>query len=326
MPQTTEKILDVKGLSISFRGENGWLRAVDGVDFSVSQGECVGLVGESGSGKSITSLSLMGLLDKDHAKVEASKSDFLGNSLLDMNEKQLRKIRGDRMSMIFQEPMTSLNPVYTVGNQISEVLKLHKGMSNSEALAKSEKLIELVKIPSAKHCLKRYPHELSGGMRQRVMIAMALACEPELLIADEPTTALDVTIQAQILSLMNDLRKKLGKAIIMITHDLGVVANVCQRVLVMYGGRIVESGPTKEIFENPKHPYTKGLLGSIPKLGGASKRLKTIPGSVPSIAEFPKGCRFADRCVSAQTRCFDEVPTVSRYGDLHEASCFLLND
>ena len=249
-------ILDVKNLKVSFKSQSGWLEAVPGVSFSVAKGQCIGLVGESGSGKSVTNLAIMGLLDKSKAKIQADHIKFCEDEIGHLSEKQFREIRGIKIGMIFQEPMTSLNPVYTVGQQISEVLKVHKKMRGKIVKSRVIELLDLVKIPAPETRVNCYPHELSGGMRQRVMIAMALACEPDLLIADEPTTALDVTIQAQILNLIDELREQLTMSIILITHDLGVVAETCDKVLVMYGGRIVEEGAVSEIFQNPKHPYT----------------------------------------------------------------------
>ena len=318
-------VLDVKGLKISFKGESQWLKAVDGVSFSVAKGETLGLVGESGSGKSVTNLGLMGLLSKETSRVESEYINFTGEDISGLSERKFRKIRGDRMSMIFQEPMTSLNPVYTVGQQIVEVLRLHRSMKKKDARLRAIELLELVKIPAPEKRVDSYPHEMSGGMRQRVMIAMALACEPELLIADEPTTALDVTIQTQILNLINELKTKLNMAVIFITHDLGVVAETCDKVMVMYGGKIVESGDVRSVFENPKHPYTQGLLQSIPKIGEKKDRLSTIEGSVPSIDKFPAGCRFADRCQLADEKCFNEVPGEVKISEHHSSSCFRLS-
>jgi oligopeptide/dipeptide ABC transporter ATP-binding protein len=316
-------LLEVKGLATSFKTDRGRFRAVDDVTFNIAKGESVGLVGESGCGKSVTSLSILRLLHSSHGTIDAGQILFDGNDLLKLTEAQMQKIRGNRISMIFQEPMTSLNPVFTIGEQIAEVFRIHQHSSHADAKAKSIQMLDLVKIPAAASRFSEYPHQLSGGMRQRVMIAMALACKPELLVADEPTTALDVTIQAQILALMSELQKELGMAILLITHDLGVVANMCKRVLVMYGGNIVEQAPVADIFATPKHPYTIGLLQSIPRLGKKVKKLHTIEGSVPPLGEFPDGCKFQNRCSLVRDRCRKEVPPLAEVSKDQLAACWV---
>ena len=290
-----DRLLDVRNLHTSFKTSDGIVRAVDGVDFHVDRGEILGLVGESGCGKSVTSLSLMGLVAKP-GKVEAGEVIFDGRDLLTLPPKELRELRGDRISMIFQQPTSSLNPVYNIGWQIGEVLELHRNLKRGPARERAGELLRMVGIPDPISRLAAFPHSLSGGMAQRVMIAMALACEPELLIADEPTTALDVTIQAQILDLMRDLQRETGTAIILITHDLGVVAEMCDRVAVMYAGEIVEQTDVRSLFADPMHPYTKGLIGSVPTLGLVQPELTTIPGAVPNLIDLPPACRFAPRC------------------------------
>ena len=294
-----DKLLDVRGLRTHFHTDRGLFRAVDGIDFSVERGRTVGLVGESGCGKSVTSLSVMGLVASPPGQVAADAISFEGRNVLGLSADERRKLRGGKMSMIFQEPMTSLNPVHTIGQQIVEAILAHTTLSPAAAKARPNEMLDLVRIPSAAERVDDYPHRLSGGMRQRVMIAMALACEPALLIADEPTTALDVTIQAQILDLLQDLQRRLGMAILIITHDLGVIAEVADEVLVMYAGKIVESAPVAALFADPQHPYTIGLLGSIPRIEIDRERLSTIEGTVPSPNNQPKGCRFAPRCRSA---------------------------
>jgi oligopeptide/dipeptide ABC transporter ATP-binding protein len=323
-----ETILEEKNLQTSFSTESGPVNAVDGVSFTVQKGRTLGVVGESGCGKSVTSLSIMRLIPNPPGEIVGGEIIYKGRDLLKLSLPEMRKLRGNEISMIFQEPMTSLNPVFTIGNQIMETLRLHQGLSRKEAHAKAIDLLRLVNIPSAETRVDEFPHQLSGGMRQRVMIAMALACKPNLLICDEPTTALDVTIQAQILELMRKLRNDLGMAMILITHDLGVVAETADDVAVMYAGRIVEQGAVAEIFARPKHPYTQGLLGSIPKLntaGGKKQRLMAIPGMVPSLADLPKGCRFQDRCPHVFDRCRAESPPLRAVpGDTtgHTVSCW----
>ena len=291
-----QRLLEVRGLQTSFHTTDGVVRAVTGVDFHVDRGEILGLVGESGCGKTVTALSILGLIAAP-GRIEAGEILFDGRDLRTIASADLRSLRGDRVSMIFQQPQGSLNPVYDVGRQISEVLEIHKGMKEKTARLRAAELLRMVGIPDPERRLEAYPHSLSGGMAQRVMIAMALACEPELLIADEPTTALDVTIQAQILDLMRALQADTGTAIILITHDLGVVAEMCDRVAVMYAGEIVEEADTGTLFANPSHPYTHGLIGSVPTLGQVRNELMTIPGSVPNLIDLPGGCRFAPRCV-----------------------------
>ncbi len=314
-------LLEVRGLVTEFRTRAGLLRAVDGVSFSIAAGETLALVGESGCGKSVTAFSLMRLVADPPGRIAAGEVLFEGRDLLKLPEAELRAVRGDRVAMIFQEPMTSLNPVMTVGEQIVEAIRQHRPVSRREALARAVALLEEVRIPDAARRAADYPHRLSGGMRQRVMIAMALACEPRLLIADEPTTALDVTIQAQVLDLIDALKARLGMAVLLITHDLGVVAQHAQRVAVMYAGRIVEQADTGTLFAAPAHPYTEGLLASIPRPGERTARLREIPGMVPSLAEMPPGCAFAPRCARAMARCAGERPSLEAHGGARVA-CF----
>jgi oligopeptide/dipeptide ABC transporter ATP-binding protein len=316
-------LLRVESLRTSFVTEAGVIRAVDGVDLELASGGTLGVVGESGSGKSVTALSIMGLLDERGRIEPGSRIVFEGRDLTQLSEPELERVRGNEISMIFQEPMTSLNPVFTVGDQIAEAVRLHENVGGKEALDRAREMLELVGIPEAARRLKDYPHQLSGGMRQRVMIGMALACSPKLLIADEPTTALDVTIQAQILELMSDLRERLGMSIMLITHDLGVVAETCDTVAVMYGGRVVERGTVEDVFGSPQHPYTEALLQSIPLLGMTqAEKLRVIRGNVPSPLDWPKGCRFAPRCDYAFDRCREELPRLYQAGD-QQAACFL---
>jgi len=319
-----EPILQLKNLKVSFQSGKKFLPAVDGVSFELREGEILGIVGESGSGKSVTSLASMGLIPSPPGKIESGEILFEGKDLRNISEKEWRNIRGNQISMIFQEPMTSLNPLFTVGNQLMEALKLHTDLSKADAKARCIELLRLVGIPRAEGILKEYPHQLSGGMRQRVMIAMAMACNPRVLIADEPTTALDVTIQAQILALMKDLNKKTNTSIILITHDLGVVAEICERVIVMYAGQIVEQGDVRTILKNPQHPYTKGLLKSVPDLRQKKDRLYSIPGTVPLPGSVQKGCRFAARCAEVFGKCHDESPELVQLENLGtEVRCFL---
>ncbi len=319
-------LLDVQNLKTYFFTRDGVVRAVDGISFSVLRGETLAIVGESGCGKSVTSLSILRLIASPPGRTVEGKVVFEGRDLLELSEEQMRKIRGDAISMIFQEPMTSLNPVLTIGRQIAEVLILHRGLSSEDAMLSAIEMLRVVKIPEPEERVTQYPHQLSGGMRQRVMIAMALACEPRLLIADEPTTALDVTIQAQILDLMRELKARTGAAIVLITHDLGVVAEMAQRVVVMYAGRKVEEATVEALFARPRHPYTRGLLDSIPKLGAASRgertRLTEIAGTVPSLSEEIIGCAFAPRCAYATVRCLNQYPPFEEKAPGHGAACW----
>lgn len=320
----SEKLLEIKDEKLSFFTPVGEVKALNGVSFSMNEGEVLGIVGESGSGKSVTAYSIMGLTAYP-GKLIGGTIYFNGHQIEKMSEKEMRKIRGNEVSIIFQDPMTSLNPVYTIGNQITEVIRLHTGKSKKEAYDRAKELLELVGINEPAKRLKQYPHELSGGMRQRVMIAIALACEPKLLIADEPTTALDVTIQAQILELMQELRQKLGMSIIMITHDLGVVASMCERIAVMYAGHIVEYGTADEIFYEPKHEYTKGLINSIPKLSAQEiERLVPIEGQPVDLLNPPAGCPFAPRCANCMKICLREMPPKTELSDTHYSHCWLL--
>ena len=320
----SELLLDIKNERLSFFTPAGEVKALNNVSFSMKQGEVLGIVGESGSGKSVTAYSLMGLTAYP-GKLIGGELRFNGHEVEKMTEKDFRKMRGEEISIIFQDPMTSLNPVYTIGNQIVEMVRLHTNKDKKEAYARAKELLELVGINEPERRLKQYPHELSGGMRQRVMIAMGLICEPKLLIADEPTTALDVTIQAQILELMMELRKKLGMSIIMITHDLGVVASMCEKIAVMYAGKIVEYGTTDEIFYEPKHEYTKGLINSIPKLNQKEKeRLVPIEGSPVDLLNPPAGCPFAPRCKSCMKICLRQMPPRTDLSDTHYTQCWLL--
>ncbi|KMJ56385.1 peptide ABC transporter ATP-binding protein [Bacillus sp. LL01] len=324
---TNESIIQVRDLRTSFFMEHSEVKAVDGVTFDVPKGKTLGIVGESGSGKSITSLSILRLI-QNPGKVVGGEILFKGEDLLSKTEAKMRKIRGNEISMIFQEPMTSLNPVYTVGQQIGESFQIHEGLGKKKAIERSIEMLKLVGIPSPEKRVHQYPYELSGGMRQRVMIAMALACNPELLIADEPTTALDVTIQAQILELMKDLQDRLGMSIIMITHDLGVVAETCDYVAVMYCGKVVEYASIKELFKNPRHPYTVGLLKSLPRhdIDVDGEELSVIKGSVPSPADMPKGCRFAPRCPFASDICRERLPDLEEDENGNQIRCWIYSD
>lgn len=318
-----KKILDVENLKVYFYTSKGVSKAVDGNNFKMYENETLAIVGESGCGKSVTAMSVLGLVDEP-GKIEPDSKIMYGDkNLATLKDAEIRKIRGNDISMIFQEPMTSLNPVFTVGYQITENILLHENVSKDEAHKRAVGLLELVGISRPEKVVNDYPHQLSGGMRQRVMIAMALACNPKLLIADEPTTALDVTIQAQILKLMNDLKEKTGTSIMLITHDLGVVAQMADHVNVMYAGKVVESAPVFEIFKNPKHPYTKGLMASMPSLNSGAERLATIEGNVPNPVNLPVGCYFADRCPNAMEKCKAAQPKDVKVASRHHVSCFL---
>ena len=317
-------VLEVKDLQTTFFTDSGEIPAVDHIDFHVKEGEILGIVGESGCGKSVTSLSIMGLVPKPPGKIVGGEILFEGKDLLEMSERQMRHIRGNDIAMIFQEPMTSLNPLFTIGNQMTEAILIHeKGWSKKKAAIRAIDMLKLVGLPRAEGIMKDYPHQLSGGMRQRVMIAMALVCDPKVLIADEPTTALDVTIQAQILKLMRELNTRLNTAVLLITHDLGVVAETCERVIVMYAGQIIEEAPVKQIFDDPQHPYTKGLIQSVPDMRHKKDRLYSIPGSVPKPGSIRQGCRFAARCEFAFDRCQQENPELYETSDVHQTRCFL---
>lgn len=300
-------LLDVKDLHVDFAGEHGRLEVVSGVSFHVNAGETLGLVGESGSGKTVTGLSIMGLIPDPPGRITHGEINFDGRDLRKLSRKELRKVRGAEISMIFQDPMTSLSPSFTVGDQIGEALRLHTGVGRRAARERAVEMLDLVGIPKAAQRVDRYPHEFSGGMRQRAMIAIALSCRPKLLIADEPTTALDVTIQSQILELIRSLRDELGMAVLFVTHDLGVVAETCDRVVVMYAGQVVEMAPAMDLFGDPRHPYSEGLLNSLPRFDEKQQVLESIPGTVPTPDRMPTGCRFRERCRYAIDRCLDEV-------------------
>ena len=318
-----ETILEIKDLCVEFQTVEGVVHAVDHLNYTLHKGEKLGIVGESGSGKSVSSLGMMQLIPNPPGRITGGEILYHGKDLVKASEKEMQKIRGNEISMIFQEPMTSLNPVMKIGDQVAECVLQHEKISKKEALKKAEDMLRKTGVPRVEHMMKEYPFQLSGGQRQRVMIAMALVCKPEILIADEPTTALDVTIQAQILDLMNQLKKETGTSILFITHDLGVVAEVCDDVAVMYCGRVVERGDVKTIFANPSHPYTKGLLGSIPRLGDAGKELKSIPGNVPNPKYMPKGCKFAPRCPYASEKCREEEPGFFQIEEGHISRCWL---
>jgi len=318
-------LLRVEDLHTHFITEAGTVRAVDGVSLTVRKGETLGIVGESGCGKSVTALSILRLIPNPPGKIVGGQILLDGRNLLALPDDEMRKVRGGSISMIFQEPMTSLNPVFTVGDQIAEGVRLHQGLSKRESWNKAIEMLRLVRIPDAERREKEYPHQMSGGMRQRVMIGMALACNPLLLIADEPTTALDVTIQAQILELLNQLKTKMGMAVMLITHDLGVVADTAARVIVMYAGRVVEEAPVLELFGNPMHPYTQGLLASIPRIEKAERRprLQAIPGMVPDLLDLPPGCKFQARCAKVFETCRGDEPALKQMGPDHFVRCFL---
>lgn len=320
------KLLEVKNLKTYFYTDDGVAKAVDDVSFELDKGETLGLVGESGCGKSVSALSIMRLIADPPGKIVNGEIFFKGKDILKVPEKEMQDIRGNDIGMIFQEPMTSLNPVFTCGNQIEEAVILHQKLSKEDAKAKAIEMLKLVGIPAPEQRYNEYPHQLSGGMRQRIMIAMALSCNPEILIADEPTTALDVTVQAQILELINKLQRELGMAVIMITHDLGVIAEVSTRVAVMYASKVAEYGNVDQIFYNPKHPYTISLLNSIPKLNKGKSRLATIEGNVPAPTNYPKGCHFCTRCTFAIEKCWNEEPPLIQIEPEHTASCWRVNE
>ncbi|EGT2203919.1 ABC transporter ATP-binding protein [Clostridioides difficile] len=318
----SKALIEVKDLKVYFHTDKGIVKSVNGVSFNINEGETIGIVGESGCGKSVTAMSLMKLLPT--SKIEGGEIIFQGKDILKMNENELMRIRGNEISMIFQEPMTSLNPAFTVGSQIIEGIMLHQDLSKEEAKKKVIDMIKLVEIPRAEEIYNSYPHELSGGMRQRIMIAMALSCNPKLLIADEPTTALDVTIQAQILDIMKNIKEKLNTSIMMITHDLGVVVEMCDKVVVMYAGKIIEVAEVVELFKNPKHPYTIGLLKSKPVLGkNKDKRLYSIPGQVPNPIGIPDSCYFSDRCEKVCDKCRTQIPPLIELNSGHSIACWL---
>jgi oligopeptide transport system ATP-binding protein len=317
------KILEVKNLRTYFYTDEGVVKAVDGLSYHVDKGECVGLVGESACGKSVSAMSVLRLIPYPPGIIVGGEILFKGEDLLQATEERMREIRGNRIAMVFQEPTTSLNPVLTVGRQISESLELHRGMDKKTALAESAKLLELVGIPDSKQRIKDHPHQFSGGMQQRIMIAMALSCNPELIIADEPTTSLDVTVQAQVLEIIANLRSEFNTAVMIITHNLGVVARYVDRVNVMYAGNLVETGPTEVIYADPKHPYTLGLLASVPRLDHfTTESLRVIKGLPPNMARLPKGCSFAPRCDYAMDRCKEEKPVMEKLGEGHYRTCF----
>ena len=322
----SEKLVDIRNLKTYFYTEDGVVPAVDGVNLYIKRGETLGVVGESGCGKSVTSLSIMQLVSKPSGKIVEGEILFEGEDLVKKSEAEMRKIRGNDISMIFQEPMTSLNPVYTIGDQIAEAIMLHQGLNHKDATDKAIEMLRLVGIPLPERRVKEYPHQLSGGMRQRVMIAMALSCNPKLLVADEPTTALDVTIQAQILELMKKLKKELGMAIMLITHDLGVVAEMCERVVVMYGGKVVEEGDAVSIFKSPLHPYTEGLLKSVPRMDEDVEKLHVIEGVVPNPLHLPAGCRFHPRCPVAVDKCKEAQPALEKVAEGRYVACFLATE
>ena len=321
-----ERLLDIKGLKTYFYTEEGVVRAVDGIDLHIDRGETLGVVGESGCGKTVTALSIMRLIAIPPGKIVEGQMLWMGRDLVTLPPAQMRKVRGKEISMVFQEPMTSLNPVFTCGEQIAEAIRLHEGLGRRDAMAKTVEMLKLVHMANPERRVKEYPHQLSGGMRQRVMIAMALSCNPKLLIADEPTTALDVTIQAQILDLLNELKTKIGMAVLLITHDMGVIAETTQRVMVMYAGKVVEEASVKQLFKEPLHPYTQGLLRSIPRIDLAAtkkQRLEAIPGVVPSLLNLPKGCKFEPRCPHAMPVCKDQDPVLKEVRPGHRVSCWL---
>jgi peptide/nickel transport system ATP-binding protein len=319
----SDKLLNIKNLSIEYRTEDGVVKAVNGINLDLKEGETLGLVGETGAGKTTTALGMMRLIPNPPGKITGGSIEFEGRDLLSLSEDNMRGIRGNKISMIFQDPMTSLNPVLSVGEQISEVILIHQDINTEAAIDKAKEMLELVGIPGGRY--NNYPHQFSGGMKQRVVIAIALACNPKLLIADEPTTALDVTIQAQVLDLMNNLKEKFKTAMLMITHDLGVVAQVCDKVAIMYGGEIIEYGKIEDIFESTKHPYTKGLFGSIPNLDSDATRLSPIKGTMPDPTNLPSGCTFHPRCDMAKNICSDRVPKHTNI-DGHKIKCLMFEE
>ena len=319
-------LLEIKGLKTHFKTDDGWLHAVDGVDLNIDAGETVGVVGESGCGKSVTAKTVMKLIDMPPGRIVAGQVLWQGRDLVPLGPQEMQAIRAKEIAIIFQEPMTSLNPVFTIGEQIGESLRLHEGLSRKAALDRAIEMLRLVRIPTPERRVKDYPHQFSGGMRQRVMIAIALACKPKLLIADEPTTALDVTIQAQILDLLAELKREMGMAVMLITHAMGVVAEVAQRVVVMYAGKVVEEASVADLFARPRHPYTQGLIRSIPRIDTAAThkvRLEAIPGTVPKLIEPAEGCRFAGRCRYAVANCLKATPPLRSVGPGHRVACIL---
>jgi peptide/nickel transport system ATP-binding protein len=321
-----ERLLEIKGLKTYFFTDEGVVRAVDGIDLHIDKGETLGVVGESGCGKTVTALSIMKLIAMPPGRIVEGQILYQGRDLVPLPAAQMRKIRGKEISMVFQEPMTSLNPVFTVGEQIAEALRLHEGLGRRDAMDKTVEMLKIVHMANPERRVKEYPHQLSGGMRQRVMIAMALSCHPHLLIADEPTTALDVTIQAQILELLNELKAKLGMAVMLITHDMGVIAETAQRVVVMYAAKVAEEAPVRQLFKEPLHPYTQGLLRSIPRIDLAATkklRLEAIPGVVPSLIDVPPGCRFAARCPHVKPVCTEKDPVIKEVSPGHKVACWL---
>lgn len=327
MSHTEQKpVLEVRNLHTYFDTVVGTVKSVNNLSYHVYPGETLGVVGESGCGKSVTAMSIMRLIPTPPGRFAGGQILYKGQNLLELSEKEMRAMRGNRISMIFQEPMTSLNPVLTIGRQIAETLRVHQGLNKKDAYARAVEMLRLVQIAEPERRVHEYPYQLSGGMRQRVMIALALACNPEVLIADEPTTALDVTIQAQILALLKDLQEKLNMAIVMITHDLGVVAESCDRVVVMYAGRKVEEAPVKELFANPKHPYTIALMASMPALNDESERLEEIPGMVPPLHQLGGGCSFAPRCRFASAKCHEQAPSLELGADGHHVACFHVDE
>ena len=321
-----ERLLEITGLKVHFKTDDGWVRAVDGIDLGVNAGETLCVVGESGCGKTVTAKTILKLIDMPPGKIVAGRIGWQGRDIVPLSPAEMRGIRAKEIGFIFQEPMTSLNPVYTVGEQIAESVRTHEGLSRRAAMDRAAEMLSLVNIPSPQRRVHDYPHQFSGGMRQRVMIAMALACNPKLVIADEPTTALDVTIQAQILDLLNEMKERLGMAVLLITHAMGVVAETAQRVVVMYAGKVVEEAPVGELFANPRHPYTQGLIRSIPRIDRAATahvRLEAIPGTVPSLLNPPIGCRFAARCRHATDACVAAEPPLREVAPGHKVACIL---